>query len=148
VQIDGTVRPSADAGSSVAGYAGFLCAAGQRDYFMGLIDTRGGWVLAESVDTAVTVLTRGGPPPPALSVGAASRLTMRCAGSETGAVRLRLLVGGEEVGSFEREDGLARFDQVGVYGEAVDPTFSFTVDDVYVSGGAVYAGPPGPSSQP
>jgi len=148
VQIGGTVQPLAGAASPRAGYAGFLCAAGQRDYFMGLIDTRGGWVFAEAVDTAITVLERGGPPPPALSAGTGSRLTMQCAGSETGAVRLRLLVGGEEVGRFEREDGLPRFDQVGVYGEALDPTFSFTVDDVDVWGGAVFVDPPRPSPQP
>ena len=148
VQIGGTVQPLAGAASPRAGYAGFLCAAGQRDYFMGLIDTRGGWVFAEAVDTAITVLERGGPPPPALSAGTGSRLTMQCAGSETGAVRLRLLVGGEEVGRFEREDGLPRFDQVGVYGEALDPTFSFTVDGVDVWGGAVFVDPPRPSPQP
>lgn len=148
VQIEGTVQPLAGAASPRAGYAGFLCAAGQRDYFMGLIDTRGGWVFAEAVDTAVTVLERGGPPPPAVSTGTGTRLTMQCAGSETGAVRLRLLVDGEEAGRFERDDGLARFDQVGVYGEAVDPTFSFTVDGVDVWGGAVFVDPPRPSQQP
>lgn len=148
VQVEGTVQPLAEAAPARNGYAGFLCAAGQRDYFMGIIDTRGGWVFAESVDTAVTVLARGGPPPPALSGGAGSRLTMQCAGSATGAVRLRLLVGGTEVGRFEREDGLGRFDQVGVYGEAVDPTFSFTVDDVDVWGGPVFVAPPRPSSRP
>ncbi|MDQ3448982.1 MAG: hypothetical protein M3432_07385 [Chloroflexota bacterium] len=147
VHIEGTVQAVEALGAETHGYAGFLCAAGQQDYFMGLIDTRGGWVFAESVDTAVSVLARGAAPPDALPVGASARLTMQCAGSETGAVRLRLLVEGQEVARFERAEGLLRFDQVGVYGEAIDPIFSFTVDDVEVWGGSDFVDPPATSPE-
>lgn len=147
VQIAGTVQPVDSLGADTHGYAGFLCAAGQQDYFMGLIDSRGGWVFAESVDTSVSVLARGGPPPAALAVGSSARLTMQCAGSETGAVRLRLLVEGQEVARFERAEGLLRFDQVGIYGEAIDPSFSFTVDDVGVWGGSEFVEPPASSPE-
>lgn len=142
VQIEGTIEPVVAGAVGTEGYAGFLCAAGQRDYLVGLIDTRGGWVLAESIDTAVSVLARGEAPPAALSPGGASRITMQCAGAETGALRLRLLVDGVEAARFERAEGLARFDQVGVYGEAIDPTFSFTVADVQVRGGPAFVDPP------
>ncbi len=150
-QIEGTIQPVGLAAPPSDGYAGFLCAAGQRDYFVGLIDTRGGWVFAESVDTAVTVLDRGGAPPPDIPAGTGVRLTMQCAGAETGGLRLRLLVDGQEVSRFERAEALARFDQIGVYGEAIDPTFSFIVDDVQVRGGSDFIDPstsPAPSPQP
>ncbi|MGI8533971.1 MAG: hypothetical protein ACR2LP_03735 [Candidatus Limnocylindrales bacterium] len=143
------VSGSLDIGSqadTAEGAAGLMCGNEAGDHVGGLVNSAGEWVFFTIEDAATSPLGRG--LLPTTDSDGRYDLGLECAGTDTGALRLRLTVGGQEVAVFERVDaGLPTFERAGMYAESADVGFIAIFDDVEVTGGTVFGGFPGASPQ-
>lgn len=125
-----------------SGAAGWMCGASKDDFAGAVVNNKGEWVFIEIVDGRTDALDRG-PLPSPLAAKAARVMTVECAGTATGALRLRVVVDGQEVATFERATGMATFDRVAVYADTTVPGFFAAFDDAEASGGTQFGGFPG-----
>lgn len=135
LRIDGYVSLGIGSGS-----AGWMCGSSASDHVGGLVTSENRWVLAETSTNRSTELD-GGP----LPVGDEDdifQLTVECAGTATGALRVRLLVDGQEFGRFERVTGPVDFDRVVAFASSFGEfgVFSALFDRVAVTGATDFAG--------
>jgi hypothetical protein len=123
------------------GAAGLSCGDITSTLVGGVVTHDGQWHLFESLAGATTFLESGTLEPPP---DGSARLTVECAGTNTGALRLRLQVDGVEAGTFERATGPDTFDRAAAYAEADAEPISTMFDDIAVSGGSAFGGFPLP----
>ncbi len=141
VQVAGTVSTSG------TGAAGWMCGLGEDRFVGGLIHSSGQWVVLDITDSTSSALDRG-PLPEGVDPALPHRLTVECAGTGAGPMRVRLLVDGQEAVAFESTAGIAGFDRVGAYAFADETGFAAVFDDAAVFGSDAEAGPaPGSASR-
>lgn len=138
--------------TDASGAAGWMCGASPSDLLAGVINSDGQWVLVEVVSANAekprSTSLDSGALPEALAGSRDHLVTFECAGTATGALRLRMLVDDQEVATLEREDGLASFDRVAAYADTAQSGFAATFDDIEVAGGDVFGGFPSPPPGP
>lgn len=145
VRFSGSISIGSQAGIA-EGAAGLMCGTEAGDYLGGLVNSAGEWVFFTIDDSETTSLTRG--LLPETNAEGLYDITVECAGTNTGAMRLRMLVGGHEVGVFERTDaGLPSFERAAIYAESADRGFNAIFDDAEATGGTVFGGFPESSPQ-
>ncbi len=137
VRIGGSVTLSPGPGA-----AGWMCGAAPDAFVGGVINNDGEWVFIEVVAGSTTSLDRG-PLPSTLPATTTHDITLECAGTGTGALRLRMLVDDQEIATYERDTGLQVFDRVAVYADTTQPGFTATFDDAEAAGGDGSGGFPG-----
>lgn len=141
VQVEGTLSTSG------AGAAGWMCGLGDDRFVGGLIHHSGQWVVLDIIDSTSSALDRG-QLPEGIDLALPHRLTVECAGTDTGLMRVRLLVDGQEAATFESAAGIGSFDRVGAYAFADAAGFSAVFDDAAAFGGDAEAGSAPRSASP
>jgi hypothetical protein len=123
------------------GAAGWMCGTGADDLVGAVMNTNGEWVFIEIVAGRTGALDRG-PLPSTLPQTSEHEVTLECAGTGTGALRMRMAVDGQQVATLERPTGIASFDRVAVYADTTTPGFVAAFDDAEASGGSQFGGFP------
>jgi len=142
------VRTEGRVTTSGAGAAGWLCGSADDRFIGGLIHSSGEWVVVDITDSTSSALDRG-PLPEGIDPALPHLLSVECSGTSAGAMRLRLLVDGQEAVTLERDTGIDSFDRVGAYAFADEVGYAATFDDAAVSGGdAPSAASPSPAGSP
>lgn len=144
LRVEGTFTAEA---APTEGYFGLLCGASADDLVGALVGNNGQWAFLRQSGQLTSVLARE---EAGLHVesGTPVRLTLECAGTATGSLRLQLSLGPTVVASFGGSEGPASFDRVGAYAEAIGDTFSVLLDDVVAFGGLAANLPPVATSTP
>jgi len=125
-----------------------LCGSADDRFIGGLIHSSGEWVVVDITDSTSSALDRG-PLPEGIDPALPHLLSVECSGTSAGAMRLRLLVDGQEAVTLERDTGIDSFDRVGAYAFADEVGYAATFDDAAVSGGdAPSAASPSPAGSP
>lgn len=144
VRVSGRVTLATGSGS-----AGWMCGATANDLVAAVVNTAGEWVFVEVEgrpgSRPRSTSLQSGRLPDGVAAGTSHLLTLECAGSATGALRLRMLVDEVEVATFERGNGLERFDRVAAYADTTEAGFAATFDDAAVTGGDTFGGFPSPA---
>jgi hypothetical protein len=125
------------------GSAGWACGIGEGEFVGGVVNNSAEWTLFEIVASTTTELDSG-PLPETVIVSTFYDIGIECAGTATGALRLRMEVDGDEVATFERDTGPANFDRAAVYASTAEAGFSVLFDDAAAFGGTEFGGFPGP----
>lgn len=125
------------------GAAGWMCGSSPDDFVGAVMNNDREWVFIEIAAGRAGALDRG-PLPSTLRDSTDHELTLECAGTATGALRMRMVVDDQEVATFERATGIATIDRVAVYADTTVPGFVASFDDAEASGGTQFGGFPGP----
>ena len=143
IRIEATVTVG---GGNLTNYVGLLCGPSTTDAVGAVVGTDGVYAFIKRSGTAYEALnfSQG---VPLLQNDLPAGLTLECAGTNSGSLRLRLSFNGAPVAEFTGDAGPANFQRASVYVEGKTGA-GFTVDDVSVFGGVVGDLPPLPTSPP
>ncbi len=145
VRVEGTLLPEA---GDTEGYFGLLCGAAADDLVGAVIsntDRQNVFLRQTGLNTQVLDLR---PVTLPVTSGSPVEIRLECAGTATGSLRMQLSVGTTVVAAYQDVDGLATFDRVGVFADAISETFVVHLDDVEAFGGVATDLPPAASLPP
>jgi LCCL domain-containing protein len=139
VRIEATLTAT---GGDGANYAGLLCGASAEDAAGAVVGTDGVHAFIQRTGTNYTALeVTQGVAGSLFQNDVAARLTLECAGTSTGPLRLRLSFDGTLVDEYSGTTGPQNFQTASAYVEGKTGS-SFTLDDVSVFGGFAAGLPP------
>ncbi|MEO7117568.1 MAG: hypothetical protein ABIZ34_01205 [Candidatus Limnocylindrales bacterium] len=132
-----------------AGGAGWVCGGSDGDLVGGYVTEDDQWKLLLIVDSTVDVVDSGPLPDPIIKTSP-YRIGVECAGLDTGAIRIRMVVDGTQVATFEAPAGPGQpeaFDRAAAFAAGDEDGFTATFDDAKVYGGDTFDGFPPANAQ-
>jgi hypothetical protein len=143
VRIEATVTAK---GGDGANYVGLMCGPSAADAVGAVLGTDGvyAFIQRSGINYSALEFNNG---LTLLENGVSARLTLECAGTSTGALRLRIFFNGAPVAEYSGDAGPQDFQTASFYVEG-HPGASFTLDDVSVFGGDGAGLPPLATAEP
>jgi hypothetical protein len=114
------------------------------DIVGGTVTSDDRWEIFSTIGGSTTILEEGDLPDTIVATSP-YRVHVECAGTDTGAIRVRLQIDGVEVGTYEQAEGPSSFDAVAAFASAIEPDSNASLDDVEAFGGTSFTGFPVPN---